>query len=303
MIGAVLDFGSVAIDLSDYSTTGLRVGVVGTSGMGKTNAGLLIGEQLAEQGWVSVLIDPEGEIESMYGKAVSGVDQLEKRLTKRDDKFIVVAAENATEFIPYGQKILEVVDAHRKPVFLLIDEGQVFSAPRRRKGDIGEAADIVNQFSERGRKRALDVFITATRFAGTLHRSVFGGMNLSLIGRQEDPTTWASLAPKFKASRIGYSDLAALEPGEFMCFSFTGVERVRMPMATELARVAKKAKPVKPKLPGTYSQWDRAMRDLPTARLRALSEPVVGLLGAVAGLSAQQMVSGNRALADELEGR
>lgn len=303
LVGAMLDFGDAAIDLTPYATTGLRIVTVGPSGIGKTGAGLLCAEQFAEQGWVCVLIDPEGEIESMYGKAVADVDQLKKRLAKRDEKFIVVAAEDATGFIPYGRAILEAADEHRKPIFLMIDEGQVFSAPRKRKEDIGEAADIVNQFAERGRKRALDLFMTATRYAGSLHRSTFGSMNLSLIGRQEDPTTWAALAPKFRSAKIEFNDLAALAPGEFFCFSLAGVEKVRMPMAAALAKVAPKAKAVKPKLPGTYSQWDRAMRETPVKRLQALTEPVVALLGTVAGLSHQQMLSGNRALQDELEGR
>lgn len=88
LVGAVLDFGSVAIDLSEYATTGLRIVTVGPSGIGKTNAGLLIAEQLAAQGWICVLVDPEGEIESMYGKAVAGVDELKVRLQKRDRQFV-----------------------------------------------------------------------------------------------------------------------------------------------------------------------------------------------------------------------
>ncbi len=300
---AILDFGNTAIDLSEYATTGLRIVAVGPSGIGKTNAGLLIAEQLAKQGWICALIDPEGEIASMYGQAVASVDALRKRLAKRDQPFVVVAAENASEFIPYGRAILEAAEEHRKPIFLMIDEGQVFSAPRKRKNDIGEAADIVNQFAERGRKRALDLFLTAHRFTGSLHRSIFANKNLSLIGCQEDPTAWAALAPQFRSSKIEFNDLAALAPGEFFCFSRRGVEKVRMPMAEALQRVAPKAKAVKPKLPSTFSQWDRAMREMPKRRLEALTEPVVALLGAVAGLSPQQMLSGRRALHDELEGR
>ncbi len=303
LMGAVLDLGSVAIDLSDYGTTGLRIVTVGPSGIGKTNAGLLIAEQLAKQGWVCVLIDPEGEIASMYGAAVAGVDELRERLVKRDRPIVVVSAEDASQFIPYGRCILDVADEHRKPVFLMIDEGQVFSATKKRKGDVGEASDIVNEFADRGRKRALDLFLTATRFTGSLHRAIFAHKNLSLIGCQEDPTAWASLAPQFKSSRIEFNDLAALAPGEFFCFSRRGVEKIRMPMADALKSVAPKAKAIKPKLPSTFSQWDRAMRETPTPRLRALTNPVISLLGAVAGLSAQQIRSGSRALHDELEGR
>ncbi len=301
--GAVLDFGSVAIDLSEYATTGLRIVAVGPSGIGKTNAGLLVAEQLSKQGWVSVLIDPEGELESMYGKAVAGVDELRERLAKRDRPIVVVSATNASEFIPYGRMILEAAEEDRKPIFVMMDEGQVFSAPKKRKGDIGEASDIVNQFAERGRKRALDLFLTALRFTGSLHRSIFGTKNLSLIGCQEDPTAWASLAPQFKASKIEFNDLAALGPGEFFCFSRAGAEKIRMPMAEALKRVAPKAKASKPKLPTTFSQWDRAMREIPTPRLKALGDPLVALLGTVAGLAPQQVLSGKRALQDELEAR
>lgn len=301
LLGAILDLGTIAIDLSEYATTGLRIVTIGPSGIGKTNAGLLIAEQLARQGWVCVLVDPEGEIASMYGAPVAGVEELSDRLQKRDRPLVVVSARDASEFIPYGRAILEAADRDRKPIFLMLDEGQVFSAPKKRKGDIGEAADIVNQFAERGRKRALDLFLTATRFTGSLHRSIFANKNLSFIGCQEDPTAWASLAPQFRSSNIEFNHLAALATGEFFCFSKHGVEKVRMPMAAALKRVAQKAKPVKPKLPSTFSQWDLAMRELPTPRLRALTEPMVALLGAVAGLSPQQILSGSRALADELE--
>lgn len=303
LLGANLTFGKTVIDLSGYATTGLRIVTVGPSGIGKTNVGLVCAEQLAEQGWISVLVDPEGEIASMYGEPVAGVDALRQRLEKRDQPFIVVAAEDASEFVPYGRTILDVADEQRKPIFLVIDEGQVFSAPRKRKGDIGEAADIINQFAERGRKRALDLFMTATRSTGSLHRSIFSMKNLSLVGQQQDSTAWAALAPQFRSTKIEFNDLAALGTGEFFCFSRRGVEKVRMQMSQALKRVAPAAQIVQPKLPGTFSQWDRAMRGMPIERLQALTDPVTGLLGTVAGLTSQQMLSGRRALMDELEMR
>ena len=42
-----------------------------------------------------------------------------------------------------------------------------------------------------------------------------------------------------------------------------------MPMAQALRQVAPKARAVRRSLPATYSQWDRAMGEIPTARLRA----------------------------------
>src|SRR3546814_16670256 len=84
MMGATLYLGGAPFDLSEDATTGLLSIAVGPRGNGKTNAGLLMAEQLSEQGWVSVLVDPEGEMESMYGKAVKDADELLERLTKRD---------------------------------------------------------------------------------------------------------------------------------------------------------------------------------------------------------------------------
>jgi len=191
---AYLIFGDQMIDLQDYATTGLRVVAIGPSGVGKTNAGLLIGEQLADQGWISVLVDPEGEIESMYGDAVDA-SELQRALEKRDRKIVVVSARDATEFIPFGRVIFEAADTHRQPIFVMLDEGQVFSASRKRKNDIGTASDLVNELAQRGRKRALDLFMTATSFTGSLHRHIFANKNLSLIGCQEDPAAWAALAP------------------------------------------------------------------------------------------------------------
>lgn len=302
LVDAYLDLGGQLIDLEDYATTGLRVVAVGPSGVGKTNAGLLIGEQLSDQGWVSVLVDPEGEIESMYGQAVDAAE-LRRVLEKRDRKIVVIAARDATEFIPFGKVILEAADTHRQPMFVMLDEGQVFSASRKRKNDIGIASDLVNEFAQRGRKRALDLFMTATSFTGSLHRHIFANKNLSLIGCQEDPAAWAALAPQFRSSKIEFRDLAALGPGEFFCFSRRGVEKVRMPMAAAMKQVALEAPKIKPALPTTFSQWDRAMRDIQTARLKALTDPIVNLLATVAGLSPQQVMSGRRALEDELECR
>ena len=201
-------------------------------------------EQLSAQGWVSVLIDPENELESLYGDAVPDPDALRAALTRRDQPTLVVNARDAGEFVPFGRAILDAADRHRKPVFVVIDEGQLFSASRRRSNGIGEAADIINEFAERGRKRALDLFITALRYTGTLQRTLFANKNLTLIGWQEDPTAWSALAPQFKASKIDFADLNALTPGEFFCLSRQGVEKVRMPMAAALKAVAPKAKPV-----------------------------------------------------------
>lgn len=303
MVGATLDLGGVPLDLSDYATTGLMAVAVGPRGNGKTNAGLLMAEQLSEKGWVSVLIDPESELASLYGQAVRDAEDLRQRLTLRQEKVLVVSAKDATEFIPYGRVILEVAEAVRQPVFVVIDEGQLFSAAKKRQGDIGEAADIINEFVGRGRKRALDVFVTALRYTGTLHRSIFGNKNLTLIGCQEDAAAWSALAPQFRASKIEFADLSSLGPGEFFCLSRRGIEKVRMPMAKALAAVAMRAKVVKKTLPATFTQWDRAMRSIPKERLEALTDDVNSLLGTVAGLSAQQMMAGQRALQDELECR
>ena len=303
MIGATLNLGGTPISLDDYATTGLLAAAIAPRGMGKTSAGLLMAEQLSAQGWVSVLVDPENELESLYGDAVPNPDALRDALEARDRPILVVNAKDACEFVPFGEAILDAADQHRKPIFAMIDEGQLFSASRRRRNGMGEAADIINEFAERGRKRALDLFITALRYTGTLQRTLFANKNLTLIGLQEDPTAWSALAPQFKASRIEFADLNALAPGEFMCLSRRGVEKVRMPMAAALKAVAPKAKPAAKTLPATFNQWTRALSAIPTERLVALSEDVVGLLSTVAELSPQQILAGQAALQDELEAR
>lgn len=301
---ATLDLGGEPIALADYATTGLLGLAVGPRGGGKTNAGLVIAEQLAEQGWICVLVDPEAEMETLYGESVADAEALRSTLVARDTPIVVVRARDAGEFVPYGRVILEVAGEHRKPLFVMIDEGQLFSAPRKRQGDLGEAADLINEFAGRGRKRALDLFITALRYTGTLHRSIFSNKNLTLIGCQEDPTVWSALAPQFRSSHIEFDELNALSPGEFFCFSRRGVEKLRMPMAQSLQAVAApRAKPARRALPATFSQWNRAMVRIPDARLAALSEPVTALLGAIVGLTAEQMRPGTSALADERERR
>jgi len=299
---ASLDFGSVAIDLGDYATSGLRIVCVGPSGTGKTNCGLLIAEQLAAQGWVSVLFDREGDIGALY-EPMRDVAAFETYLRGRQDPILVVPVHHTDDFLHYGRIVQQVVNEARQPIFLMIDEAQMVSAPRKRQNQMGEASDLMNDFIERGRKRSLDLFVTAHRFSGTLHRTIFSNKNLTLIGRQEDPTAWPGLAPQFQSTKIGYPELAALAPGEFFCFSPRGVEKVQMPMAAALEAVAPKATRAKPALPTTYAEWDRALRDIPTPRLKALDGPLCGLLSTIAGLSTAQVTAGRRAKRDELEAR
>jgi hypothetical protein len=303
---AALDLGTVSIDLQDYATTGLRVVAVGPSGIGKTNGGLLIAEQLAAQGWYAVLMDPEGEISELYPTVLTTPDALERHLAERTGEPIaVVPVRDAAAFLPFGQVVMAAADELRRPIFLMLDEGQIFSTSRRkgREDVLGQASDLVNEFIQRGRKRALDLFLSAHRFSASLNRAVFGSKNLTLVGRQEDPSSWFALAPMFKGSGIDYADVAALSPGEFFCFSRRGVEKVVMPMAAALAQVAPKATTVRPQRPSTFSQWDRAIREIPTERLKRLTPPAVALLGTITGLSTQQLATGARALHDELAAR
>jgi hypothetical protein len=299
---ATLELGGAPVALSDYATTGLRIVCVGPSGAGKTNAGLLIAEQLSMQGWISVLFDREGDIGALY-EPMRDVTHVEAYLRGRHHPILVVPVRHTDDFLHYGRLVQRIVEEERQPVFLMVDEAQMVSASRKRKESIGEASDLMNDFTERGRKRSLDVFVTAHRFSGTLHRSIFANKNLTLIGRQEDPTAWSALAPQFKGSKIGYADLAALAPGEFFCFSRRGVEKIQMPMADALAAVAPKATVVRQALPATFSAWDKAMREMPTDRLKALTHPVCGVLGAIAGLTSPQHQAGLRARRDELEAR
>ena len=300
-VGALLDLGSTALELADYQTTGLRAVCVGPSGVGKTNAGLLFAEQLAAQGWVSVLMDPEGDLSTLGFEIMANAEQLESHLRGRHHPLLVVRVRDTHDFLHYGRVIERVVDEERRPVFLMVDEGQIFSTSRRSKGMQGEATDLMNAFTERGRKRALDLFITAHGFSGTLSRSVFRNKNITLIGRQEDPTAWSSLAPQFKGSGIGFSQLAGLAPGEFICFSRRGAEKITMALAEALKPVAKPATRVRPTAPSTFAEWDRAMAPITPARLEALTDPVVSLLSTLAGLSPAQIAAGTRALRDERE--
>jgi hypothetical protein len=303
MIGATLELGGTPITLDEYATTGLVSIAIGPRGHGKTNAGLLMAEQLSMQGWISVLIDAEAELESLYGDAVESPVALSDALRRREQPILVVNARDASEFVPFGRAILEAADEHRKPIFVAIDEGQLFSASRRRTNGMGEAADIINELAERGRKRALDMFITALRFTGTLQRTLFANRNLTLIGWQEDPTVWSALGPLFKASKIEFADLNGLGPGEFFCLSRHGIEKIRMPMADALRAVAPKAKRVVRTLPTTFNEWTKAMEGIATERLMALDDDVVALLGTIGELPTQQLMAGRAALQDERDAR
>lgn len=303
MLDATLDLGGAPIELADYATTGLMAMAVAPRGCGKTNLGCLMAEQLSEQGWISVIVEPEAELESLYGPAVADPEALRERLTLRDTKIIIVSAKDATEFVPYGEVIKEVADKERKPMFVVIDEAQLFSASRKRADGVGEACDLIADFAERGRKRALDLFVTSLRYVGALNRTLFANQNLTLVGPLMDAAAWSGVAQLFRPSGIGFSDLNALEPCEFMRLSRRGVEKVRPPLAKALQGVVPHASRKKRNLPASFAQWDRAMGRMPTERLEALTGPVIDLLSAVAGLSSQQKLAGVRALNDELEAR
>jgi hypothetical protein len=140
MLTATLNLGGATIELADYAATGLLALAIGPRGKGKTNAGQVIAEQLSEQGWISVLIDPEGELESMYGAAVASPEALAVLLESRTQPIVVVDAKTTYDFLPYGEVISQAADQFRKPIFVMIDEGQVFSQNKHRKDGIGEAA-------------------------------------------------------------------------------------------------------------------------------------------------------------------
>jgi hypothetical protein len=304
---AQLQIGSVTLRLIDYATTGMRAITVGPSGIGKTNTGLVFAEQLSRQGWVCVVMDPEGEVSELYqdreAEIVGDTTELEQHLSTREHPLLIVKTRDADEFVEYGQVVMAVADTLRKPIFLFVDEGQMFSASRGKRKTLGEASDLINDMVERGRKRNLDLFFTAHRFSGSLHRSVFTNRNICFVGRQEDPTAWQPLAPLFQNTSIGFGELSALAPGEFFCFSRRGVEKVYVPMADALAAAAPPATIVPLVRPVTYSQWDRAMRAVPTARLQRLTPFVVDLMSGIVGLSAKQIQAGYAALSDELQAR
>lgn len=305
--GAVVEIGPLTLQLQDYATTGLRVVTVGPSGTGKTNTGLVFAEQLALQGWVCVVMDPEGEIFDLYedrgGVLVEQAQDLAARLRSRKDPLLIVKARTGDEFVEFGSVVMEVADELRQPIFVLVDEAQMFSVARDGRKTKGEASDLINDMVERGRKRNLDLFFTAHRFAGTLHRAVFTNKNVCFIGRQEDPTGWQPLAPLFRGTSIGFSELSGLAPGEFFCFSRRGIEKVVMPMAEALAANRPPAAKVAPVRPTTFSQWDRAMRKIPREQLEQLTVPAIDLMAGIAGLSAEQIAAGYQALSDELKAR
>jgi DNA helicase HerA-like ATPase len=83
------------------------------------------------------------------------VAHFENYLRGRHHPILVVPVRHTDDFLHYGRRA-DVVDEERKPVFLMVDEAQIFSASRKRKESIGEASDLMNDFTERGRKRALD---------------------------------------------------------------------------------------------------------------------------------------------------
>src|SRR3546814_5215296 len=100
-------------------------------------------EQLAEQGWISILIDPEEELESLYGAAVESPEALAGILERRDQKIVVVSATDVDAFVPYGEAILEAADLYRKPIFLMIDEGQLFSGRKRSEEHTSELQSLM----------------------------------------------------------------------------------------------------------------------------------------------------------------
>jgi hypothetical protein len=303
MLDARLVLGDTTIELADYAATGLLAMAVAPRGKGKTNAALNIVEQLSAQGWVAVIVDPESELAGLYQGAVADPAALRERLERRDVPINVVRARDAGEFVPYAQVIMEAADTWRKPMIVMIDEGQLFSSSRQRKGAIGDASQLLNDFAGRGRKRALDMVITALRPSNSVSRDLFGNRNLTLIGGQDDAADWQALGAQCRSARLTFADFNALGPGEFYCFSRRGVDRVRLPLAQALHGAALKARPIVRALPATFNQWQKALAAIPAPRLGALSDPVVDLLATVAGLSAQQVQAGRQALRDELEFR
>lgn len=293
--------GDKQLPLSMFRTTGFRMVAMGAGGSGKTNAGLNVVEQMVDSGhWVGVVVDPEGELVPLLGAAVPTPLDLREALIARAPSLLVVSADSPEAFVPYAEVISEVVDAQRKPVVLMIDEGQLFSNARKRTDGVGASSDYINDFVVRGRKRALDLVITTPRASASLNRMVFSGSNLTLIGAHADPSGWSMLAPLFKGAGVTYRDLLGLQTGEFIMTSPMGVTKVHMRMSRAFGAVARPAAPVQRELPASFREWDTALASISVERLEALSPAVVDLLCALSGLDDTKRADGQAALADEL---
>lgn len=300
-LGASLKLGAATVDLASYAATGFRMVVAGPSGCGKSNAMMLAMEQFVALGWVAVIVDTEGEAEGLYGDAVSSPEELHDLLRSRARPVIVVSASEPAEFIPYAEQVLLAADTYRKPLLLVIEETQLFWAVGRSstRTDIGRSTALLYDIASRGRKRCLDLIASTTRPSGITG----SGSNLNLFGQTQDSRAWEALRTTFRGTNLGFGDLMALSPGEFFCFGPRGLDKVRLPLAKSLSHIALKAPARKATLPGTFRQWDRAMRSIPTERLQALTPEVVSLLCVVAGVAPDQKSEGSRALSDELVAR
>ena len=303
MVGAQLELGNCRIDLSDYATTGLRCVMIGPSGGGKTFASLLVAEQLSEQGWVSVLVDPEGVLAPLYGGAVRDPEHLRSLLAERTQKILVIEAKSADDFVPYGQALIEVVDTQRKPVFLVLDEGQLFSTTGNRVGGEHEASMLIRDYLDRGRKRKLDLCISALRYTASLNRAAFDSRNLTLVAHHGDSRAWAGVAPVVSHAGFSFADVSALQTGQFLVVSRHGVEKATLPMPKAVRGLVPPTKRTRTALPGSFREWDAAVGAIDDKALAQLTPDLVALMSALAGLAAAQARSGADALADEILAR
>ena len=152
MLTAQLDLGGAPIDLAEYATTGL-LAAVGPRAVWARPTRVVDGRAARGAG-LGRRADRPGERDGVvYGAAVRDAEHLGSLLETREQPMIVVTARDAAEFLPYGRAILDAAERIRKPLFVVIDEGQLFSATKKRKEDVGEAAEIINEFAGRGRKR------------------------------------------------------------------------------------------------------------------------------------------------------
>ena len=214
-IGTRIDgSGEFAVDLNDYLTTGLRIGLFGSSGAGKGYLLGVITEELIGHGIPCIMLDAEQELwtfkergalviggkhaDAPFVESAAAIEQailfsLSTATPVVFDVGLAAEAEEA-EAARLGELIMSrlwaVLDRDRTEAAFICTEASIFAPQSVPRGT--HRPEIMRQMFQRGRKRGLIPVVETQRMAD-IQKTVISQSNLSFYGYMNKATDYRAV--------------------------------------------------------------------------------------------------------------
>lgn len=234
-----------SVPLEDYAQTGERDAILASSGMGKSYLTGVLMEETLENGGLLCVIDPEGEhftLAERYPMLIVGGEQgnvpfepdvlevyieamLSSGLSGIFDLSEFVDVEQQGYYAMIADTLFQAEQKYRRKMRLVVEEAQIYapqagSAAAKPKGTTGNRDPLVasQRIAKRGRKRAIDS-LWATQRPASISKDILSQCNRFWFGGITSELDYKAIRPFLNEAGISFTDVKALQPGEFYCYS------------------------------------------------------------------------------------